>query len=420
MNALLLLLISFIAVSAIEEIRFSTPASLAKLFPDGVENKPALFGMPGYRVSITGRLIYGTPGNRDGCDPIDTSSVANFPTEGTTYIMMFDRGTCTFVQKVRHAQIAGAKGVIIVDNIDENMLISLADDGTGAAAYITTPSLFISKHDGQKIKDAMTEDVVLTTLRLGFPHSDGIVEWTLWTSSYDDTSAQLKHNFKDAIESLGDKSIFNAHYIFLDGAKYGCTGKQGTACGNQCSNSGKYCAPDPEHDADYGVSGMDVVQENLRQLCVAKLSKDKPRVWWDYVSKFEDNCAEDNKKFNADCSFKQAEAVGLTKNDILQCIADSGGYEENGGVNTLIQEEINIQSDQGAFLLPTILINNGLYKGSLSCKAPIDVTGCGVLQAICSAYTPGMEPEACNSNTGCPLGQVRDECSGTETLNAVY
>ena len=33
------------------------------------------------------------------------------------YIVMIDRGDCTFVTKVRHAQHAGASGVIIADNV---------------------------------------------------------------------------------------------------------------------------------------------------------------------------------------------------------------------------------------------------------------------------------------------------------------
>ena len=52
------------------------------------------------------------------------------------------------------------------------------------------------------------------------------------------------------------------------GYDWGCTLGSGNLCGDQCSPQGKYCNPDPDHDVYGGVSGVDVVNENLRQLCV--------------------------------------------------------------------------------------------------------------------------------------------------------
>lgn len=49
-----------------------------------------------------------------------------------------------------------------------------------------------------------------------------------------------------------------------------------------------------------------ILQENIRQLCVFRLanSTGRPWVWWDYVTKFGDECTMKDKKYNKDCAEK--------------------------------------------------------------------------------------------------------------------
>lgn len=61
-------------------------------------------------------MVWATPGDRDGCAPID-KSIVNWPSGAV--IVMVDRGNCSFVQKVRNCEYAGAAAAIVVDNIDE-------------------------------------------------------------------------------------------------------------------------------------------------------------------------------------------------------------------------------------------------------------------------------------------------------------
>ena len=66
-------------------------------------------------------------------------------------------------------------------------------------------------------------------------------------------------------------TVFTPHYYILGGYHWHCDSKF-PKCGNQCINQGRYCAVDPERDLDLGIAGMDVVQEDLRQLCIWKFS----------------------------------------------------------------------------------------------------------------------------------------------------
>ena len=48
------------------------------------------------------------------------------------------------------------------------------------------------------------------------------------------------------------------------------------------------------------------MQENLRQLCVFKLANDsgQPWFWWDYVTRFGDQCSMDDKTYDEACAEK--------------------------------------------------------------------------------------------------------------------
>jgi hypothetical protein len=397
------------AVSAVEELRFSQPRSLVTAFPDGVQNiKPALFGMPKYQGEISGRVIYATPGDRDGCAPINTSVVDKWPSAGESYIVMVDRGECTFVTKVRNVQEVGGKAVVIVDNRDETNLPFMADDGTGGS--ITIPSTLISKADGDTIKAAYQDGTVIATMRWKVPNPDGVVEWSLWSSSYDQAAVDFKASFQLVTDALADYSVFEPHYFFLNGSWYGCRDYGGTACGNQCTNSGRYCSVDPEHDLTSGISGADVVRENLRQICVWRnVKNDNPDKWWKYINCFQKNCTE-TQNFNADCSKSCQQSFGISTDLVSSCISSSGGTEDNGGENNIINEAITTRTDSGIFLLPSVIVNNDIYYGTLTCPDPIQTSTCGVLSDICAGYAKGTAPDACTGGDGCPLGQSRDAC----------
>ena len=71
-----------------------------------------------------------------------------------TPFFLADRGDCTFVEKVRNIEEAGAGLAMIVDNKKEDVSkIVMSDDGSGAGLRI--PSMLISYEDGQKLIDFM-------------------------------------------------------------------------------------------------------------------------------------------------------------------------------------------------------------------------------------------------------------------------
>jgi len=76
--------------------------------------------------------------------------------------------------------------------------------------------------------------------------------------------------------------------------RWGCTIEN--LCATQCTEGGYYCNPDPDHNLFAGVSGVDVVNENLRELCVwntalASYNSDGEALWWQYVKAFAEKYA---------------------------------------------------------------------------------------------------------------------------------
>jgi hypothetical protein len=70
-----------------------------------IKAKPAFFGVVPYGHTIRAQLVYGSPGNRDGCQRLDPSEVKNWPMEGEMdVVLVLNRGGCPFKTKVRDVQ----------------------------------------------------------------------------------------------------------------------------------------------------------------------------------------------------------------------------------------------------------------------------------------------------------------------------
>ena len=56
-----------------------------------------------------------------------------------------------------------------------------------------------------------------------------------------------------------------------------------------------------------------MAQENLRQLCVFKLANqsNQPWQWWDYVTRFADECKMSEQNYNEECAEKARLRIGV-------------------------------------------------------------------------------------------------------------
>jgi hypothetical protein len=100
----------------------------------------ASFGPALSNPGVTGQIVAATSGlATDGCSAI-TSNVSG-------RIALMDRGTCSFVIKVKNAQNAGALAAVIADNTAEGIF-----GMSGTDATITIPSVLVTMSDGATLR----------------------------------------------------------------------------------------------------------------------------------------------------------------------------------------------------------------------------------------------------------------------------
>ena len=146
-------------------LRVHSPAALAADFEVGL----ASFGPNLTTESVAGRLVAALdaadttgPSTTDGCSPFTNAA------EVAGNIALVDRGTCVFVLKVRNAQAAGARGVVVADNAAGSPPAGLG--GTDPA--IAIPSVRVTQVNGGSLRAALP-DGVNVTLQLDFSRRAG-------------------------------------------------------------------------------------------------------------------------------------------------------------------------------------------------------------------------------------------------------
>jgi hypothetical protein len=404
---------------------------------EGYDHREALFGVPPYGGSIAQNVYYA---DSDLCEPnvdthkgfpkrdIDSSGVmAAWP---SPYILMVDRGDCTFVKKVRNAQRSGAAGVIIADNtclcsdkecMDNSDLPScettepiMADDGSGAD--ISIPSFLMFKRDSDLIKQELKGDrPVQVEMAWSLPNPDDRVEYDLWTVPTDVVSREFLKSFKAVAKALGDRAYFTPHMYIYDGIRSHCQGNDGeNFCYNLCTNNGRYCATDPDNDLDRGISGADVVKESLRRLCIWNhygAADGIGEIWWDYVREFTTRCSSADYFADDNCiqdAYKHSKVDGSL---VDRCMADSGGLEKDTS-NAFLEIEVASQAQRGVVVVPTAFVNTAALRGALSVG--------NVFKAICAGYSEGSSPDICMQCSACgdPVGCIEKRGRCTYSTNA--
>jgi hypothetical protein len=191
--------------------------------------------------------------------PIDPATNKQQPWS-PPFILMIDRGSCSFVQKVRNAQHAGAAGVIIADNLClcsdaaclsmtnatfqncQNAEPIMADDGSGGD--ITIPAFLMFKQDAHGIIQEVKEknSPVQVEMSWSLPHPDSSVSYELWTVPSENVSKEFQRAWSQIALKLGKKAQFTPRQYIYDGIKSRCQTSDGkNMCFNLCTNGGTSC-----------------------------------------------------------------------------------------------------------------------------------------------------------------------------------
>lgn len=152
-----------------DAVRVTAPTDLAKTYGVG----RAAFGPKTFDVSRDLVLVNDGMGMSpsDGCETpfVNAAAVAD-------KIAVIDRGDCFFELKVYNAQVSGAKGAIIVNNVPDAPG-SMAAGSTPPPMPVTIPSVLMAQADGNAIKAKLAAGTAVSmTLRALMVNNDSSLD----------------------------------------------------------------------------------------------------------------------------------------------------------------------------------------------------------------------------------------------------
>lgn len=384
----------------------------------------------------------------DNFDFVEVNKQLKIPQDsGAPFILLVERGVCTFVKKVRSAQHLGAAAVLIADTEHEHLpeipdsedyesgdilyldhpphdlsnhtqhenAFRLADDGSGRD--ISIPSMMIAKKEYLAIKKVIdskpnSTGILVAEIAWHVPKFVNKVTMDLWHSPIDTHSKQfLASNFSviartfDLNEMHGNTHD-NEHYnpnmnllrfkerpVLLDGEALGCLGNSDAPdepCYKLCTNGGRHCHVSHRH-----TDGKDIVTEALRRLCIDKHYK-SPKVYWDYIDHFSKFCWDADYFANEKCVNDAYKHSNIDKSIIESCFEDSGS-PEGDHENSLLQHALDMQLKAGVHKSPTVTINHEInpiaeWEG---------LTPRSILIGLCEAFAYGEKPHVCYACMHC-------------------
>lgn len=128
-------------------LRISEPAAIAGIYEivsADFGGRFAAAGIGGLVVAAQDAADPDGPTTTDACSPlVNASQVAG-------RIALADRGTCSFVDKARNAQAAGAIALIVANHVDATAAMMTGDDPA-----ITIPVSMVNRKDGSAIREVL-------------------------------------------------------------------------------------------------------------------------------------------------------------------------------------------------------------------------------------------------------------------------
>ena len=290
------------------------------------------------------------------------------------------------------------------------------------------------KHDADALKRTIRQGNQTLRVEMSFPSSSSgmaaaavtttamaeqpsIPKVTLdfWMTPTDSLARVFVTQFHSVMQAFSTHMEFQLHMYLINGTRHmGCGVQQqhvqqhGRPCQLFCTNYGRYCAmgDDLSHQ-----SGAEIVQEELRQLCIwSQPSPNKDGypgdLWWNYVTEYYRTCFSKrdeqgkehgkshrlgsdtattsplmhrNHDMEACVDHIFEKVPGLDRHVIDQCIVDSGGVRNNRPNNKL-EHELHLQSQHTIYTLPTLYVDQVPFaQGRLMAAST-------VFQSLCQSH----------------------------------
>ena len=289
-------------------------------------------------------------------------------------ILITKRGGCSFVYKARNAQYGGFAMIIVVNNMDTDIKkIIMTDDGSGNDIYI--PIAMISKDDGEKIINYLTENKnSKVSVEINFikkPNKFKSLDVKFFFSSSNLRAYELFNNLAQYMNKFGDQVNFTPIYVVHRAPMYDENNPIRVV---NCVSKGKYCYF-PKATTIIN-DGQAIIMEDLRQKCVYDFALKNSNIfqYLYYLKSFHAECLiKDNKpQFNEKCAKNVLKTLGYSVLDIDSCMSKSfkatdllsNTYIDNE--NIILEREYEELLKYKLTIFPSVIIDNKPIEGVIT------------------------------------------------------
>ena len=322
---------------------------------------------------IRGELFMDTlTENSDACSPLTRLNLRKNNTlfDENFKILLAYRGSCSFAQKARNAQNAGASMLIIINvgNTPINNVIF-----TDESNEVNIPVTLINNSDGKIIEDFIKlnpNTKILAEVNFSPSSVKKTIDFKFFFSSSEPRAYELLGKMVKYLDKFGGQIKFTPYYVVHKNPYYVEENPQSNI---NCLSRGVYCYFPKETTIIQ--EGQKILMEDIRQKCMYKLSNEKSnsnKLYFEYMNEFEKQCINrDKKTLNKICSQTTLEKLGYSENYLDKCVADSfdvSTYELSSPStidkdNKILKEEYDEILKYKITSFPAIIINDKLLNG---------------------------------------------------------
>ena len=380
---LTLLVLVLTAHLALGSVTVMAPATLrAKYDQARFEQRISSFGKVPYGHTIVG--VAKTPFPLDACPDSTTVSY----TGSDPLILVVQRGTCSFLQKVINAQKLKAAAVLIVNDFNKTLDYVVPFSGEKEAASVRIPSSLINYDEGSYLITDLHFQETEVILAIGYE---------IKTAETAEVVFRMKANDFTLFETIfAIQTMFPVltPLVKLVPALDIYPGVATQASTKDCLKNYEACTdsrPEATNKQDK------LLFEMLRQACLLVASDNKPDNWRIYASEFYNNClvkpgdskqgtyVPDLEKCSLGIIQKKFESLAQAHKTCMGAIGEDNALDPNSQlanylrINTDYQLMVNSPIDQ------SVMINGQIMYGEVSTTT--------VLKEICAGLL--HKPEEC-------------------------
>lgn len=366
-------LLLFIAIHG--QLSIISPSNLVQLFYN--RQIEMAYGKIGNLAEfyIRGQLyMESVTEHHDACTPLTGLNLKRSNNE-TIYdenykILLAYRGTCSFAQKARNAQDAGASMLIVI-NVGNTPIKNVIFDDDSNDVYI--PVTLINHSDGKMLEDYINLNKGAKILaEVNFSpqkeKENKVVDFKFFFSASEPRAYDLIGNLTKSLDSFGSQIQFTPYYVVHKNPYYV---EENPKSNINCLSRGIYCYYPKE--TTIVQEGQKILLEDLRQKCMYTLSKEKSiSLYFEYMINFGKECLnKDQQTLSKLCSQNTLQKLGYPETYLDKCIAESFGVSVSdlSSASSIERDNKILISEYNEILkykltsFPAVVINDKLLSG---------------------------------------------------------